>query len=165
VKERKALIEDALHATRAAVEGGILPGGGVALLRARQVIRKLRTEKNEDYDIGLEVLHEALSRPVEQIAANAGFDGPVVAHRILREKKASFGFDALSGEYGDMYELGIVDPAKVTRAALGNAVSVAGLLLTTDALIATKPEPKKAAGPGHGDMEGMDGMDMGGMDF
>jgi chaperonin GroEL len=169
VKERKALIEDALHATRAAVEGGILPGGGVALLRARSVLAGLRTNDDQDYDMGLELLHEALAKPLQQIALNAGSDGTVVAHRVLRDKKYSFGFDALTGEYGDMMQLGIVDPTKVTKAALSNAVSVASLLLTTDALIANKPEPKKKAGPGPGgmdedDMGGMGGMG-GGMDF
>ncbi|MFN0009730.1 MAG: chaperonin GroEL [Planctomycetota bacterium] len=171
VKERKALIEDALHATRAAVESGILPGGGVALLRARTALKSLRKDDDEDYNMGLDILHEALARPLQQIAQNAGFDGTVVAHRVLKEKKASWGFDALRGEYGDMLELGIVDPAKVTKTALTNAVSVAGLLLTTDALIAAKPEPKKKGpgGPGGGmgeddEMGGMGGMG-GGMDF
>jgi chaperonin GroEL len=167
VKERKALIEDALHATRAAIEGGILPGGGTALLRARAVILELAKKHtdDEDYVIGLELLHEALARPVMQIADNAGHDGTVVAHKIQREKKESWGFDAHKGEYCDMLAAGIVDPAKVTKSALNNAVSVATLLLTTDALIATKPEPKKApkgGGPGE-DMDGMGGM--GGMDF
>jgi chaperonin GroEL len=171
VKERKALIEDALHATRAAVESGILPGGGVALLRARAALKPLRRDDDEDYGMGLDILHEALARPLQQIAQNAGFDGTVVAHRVLQEKKASWGFDALRGEYGDMLELGIVDPAKVTKTALTNAVSVASLLLTTDALIATKPEPKKKGpgGPGGGmgdDDEMGGGMGgMGGMDF
>jgi chaperonin GroEL len=168
VKERKALIEDALHATRAAVEQGVLPGGGVALLRARKAIEKLRGTQDGDYDIGLDILHEALSRPIMTIAENAGHDGAVVAHRVLREKGANSGFDALRGEYVDMLEKGIVDPAKVTKAALQNAVSVASLLLTTDALIATKPEPRTAVPPG-GDMDGMDGMGgmggMPGMDF
>ncbi|MFN0244126.1 MAG: chaperonin GroEL [Planctomycetota bacterium] len=171
VKERKALIEDALHATRAAVEGGVLPGGGVALLRAREVLKKLRKSADDDYGMGIDLLYTALARPVQQIAANAGYDGTVVAHRILREKKESYGFDALKGEYGDMLSLGIVDPTKVTKAALSNAASVASLLLTTDALIATKPESKKKKGGGGGggdmdDMEGMGGMGgMGGMDF
>jgi chaperonin GroEL len=165
VKERKALIEDALHATRAAVEQGILPGGGVALLRARKVVEKLRGSQDADYDIGLDILHNALARPIQTISENAGHDGAVVAHRVLREKSRTAGFDALKGEYVDMLEAGIVDPTKVTKAALQNAVSVASLLLTTDALIATKPEPKTAVPPG-GDMDGMDGMGgMGGMDF
>ncbi len=170
VKERKALIEDALHATRAAVEGGVLPGGGVALLRARSVLAGLRKKDDEDYNMGLDILFEALARPIQQIAQNAGQDGTVVAHRVLREKKETWGYDALSGQYGDMIALGIVDPAKVTKAALNNAVSVATLLLTTDALIVTKPEPKKSARGGGGggeDMDGMGGMGGmgGGMDF
>jgi len=169
VKERKALIEDALHATRAAIEGGVLPGGGTALLRARSVLAGLKTKKDEDYDMGLDILYAALARPIQQIAQNAGQDGAVVSHRVLREKKETWGYDALTGEYGDMLALGIVDPAKVTKAALNNAVSVATLLLTTDALIVTKPEPKKAGkgGPGGEDMDGMGGMGGmgGGMDF
>jgi chaperonin GroEL len=161
VKEQKALIEDALHATRAAVAEGVLPGGGVALLRARKVLAKLRTDADDDYDMGIELLEQALTRPIAQIAENAGHDGAVVAHRVLREKAVSHGFNALTGEYGDLFEMGVVDPAKVTKAALNNAVSVATLLLTTDALIASKPEPKGAAPEG---MDGMDGMDgMGGM--
>jgi chaperonin GroEL len=164
VKERKALIEDALHATRAAVEQGILPGGGVALLRARSVLAKLK-KGDEDYDMGIDLLDEALQGPICTIASNAGHDGHVVAHRVLREKSASYGFDALNGAYVDMFEAGIVDPTKVTKAALQNAASVAGLLLTTDAMIANKPEPKGKTPPGGdgGDMDGMGGM--GGMDF
>jgi len=157
VKERKALIEDALHATRAAVEEGILPGGGVALLRARNALKKLHGD-DEDFNVGCDIIFEALSRPIRAIAENAGFDGDVVAHRVQREKNKTYGYDSLKGEYTDMLEAGIVDPAKVTKAALQNAASVAMLLLTTDALIANKPEPAKA-GP-----EGMEGMDeMGGM--
>jgi chaperonin GroEL len=152
VKERKALIEDALHATRAAVEEGILPGGGFALLRARAVIKKLRGD-DADFNLGLDVLYEALGRPVRAIADNAGFDGDVVAHRALQNKNVNYGFDSLKGEYCDLLQTGIVDPLKVTRAALQNASSVAALLLTTDALIATKREPKKKGG-GKGGMEG-----------
>jgi chaperonin GroEL len=164
VKERKALIEDALHATRAAVEEGILPGGGVALLRAREVLRRLRRSDDDDFNMGLDLLHTALARPAEAIAENAGHDGAVVTSRILREKNPNWGFDSLRGEYVDMLKAGIVDPLKVTRAALTNAVSVAALLLSTDALIANKPEPTKAAKGGpEGGMEGMD--EMGGMDF
>jgi len=161
VKERKALIEDALHATRAAVTDGILPGGGTALLRARNVLADLKVRDDVDYNIGLDALYEALAQPITQIAKNSGFDGPVVAHKVGRERKVNWGFDALRGEYGDMLEMGIVDPAKVTKSALQHAVSVATLLLTTDALIATKKEKKKA-GPPAG-MEGGDDMD--GMDF
>ncbi|HVS08447.1 MAG TPA: chaperonin GroEL [Planctomycetota bacterium] len=168
VKERKALIEDALHSTRAAVESGILPGGGVALLRTARLLEKLRKEGDDDYNMGIDVLTAALATPLERIADNAGHDGTVVAHRVLREKSPSWGFDALTGEYKDLVQAGIVDPAKVTKAALTNAVSVASLLLSTDALIANKPEPKKRGPPGGpgGDMDDMGGMGgMGGMDF
>ncbi|MCK6444980.1 MAG: chaperonin GroEL [Planctomycetes bacterium] len=166
VKERKALIEDALHSTRAAVESGILPGGGVALLRAREAVAGLRKKDDEDYDMGLDVLYQALSRPVEKIAENAGKDGAVVVHKILREKNPNWGYDALNDGYVDMVKSGIVDPAKVTKAALQNAISVASLLLSTDCLIASLPEKKKKPGPGGpgGGMEGMDEMG-GGMDF
>ena len=159
VKERKALIEDALHATRAAVAEGILPGGGTALLRAREVVTGLRLQDDVDYNMGLDVLHGALSKPVETIARNAGHEGPIVAHRVLREKSSAWGFDALKGEYVNMIDAGIIDPAKVTKSALQNAVSVASLLLTTDCLIANKPDPKPAGPPeGMDDMDGMGGM-------
>ncbi len=165
VKERKALIEDALHATRAAVAEGVLPGGGCALLRSRSVLSNLRIKSDVDYNMGIDILVEALSKPAETIAKNAGFEGPVVAHRIMKDKKTSFGFNALTGEYVDMLKAGILDPAKVTKSALQNAVSVASLLLTTDALIVSKPEPAVQGGPG--EMDGMDGMGgmpgMGGM--
>jgi chaperonin GroEL len=158
VKERKALIEDALHATRAAIEEGILPGGGFALLRAREAVSKVKSGE-EEFDRGLEILHEALAQPARAIAENAGFDGFLVTHRALREKNPNLGFDSQKGEACDMLEAGIIDPAKVTKAALQNACSIAQLLLTTDALIANKPEPAPAGGPG-----GMEGMDeMGGM--
>jgi len=165
VKEKKALIEDALHATRAAVEEGILPGGGFALLRARSVLAKLHRADDDQFNAGLDILDEALTRPAKAIADNAGFDGDVVAHRALQEKNPNWGFDSLTGQHCDMLAAGIVDPAKVTKAALQNAVSVAQLLLTTDALIANKPEPKKKGGPEGGGMEGMDEMGGGGMDF
>ena len=168
VKERKALIEDALHATRAAVEEGVLPGGGVALLRAREVVLDLKLRDDVDYNLGIDTLYEALSRPICQIAENAGHDGAVVAHRVTRERKATFGFNAHSGQYDDMLKMGIIDPAKVTKSALLNAVSVATLLLTTDALIANKPEAKSAPPEmdGMDDMAGMGGMGgMGDMGF
>jgi chaperonin GroEL len=167
VKERKALIEDALHSTRAAVEAGILPGGGVALLRVRDSLLALKKGADEDFALGIDVLWEALAGPLQKIAENAGHDGSVVAHRVLREKNPAWGFDALTGEYCDLMEAGIVDPTKVTKAALTNAVSVAALLLSTDALIANIPEPAPKAGPGGGgDMDEMGGMGgMGGMDF
>jgi len=168
VKERKALIEDALHATRAAVEEGVLPGGGVALLRAREAVLDLKLRDDVDYNLGIDTLYEALSRPICQIAENAGHDGAVVAHRVTRERKATFGFNAHSGQYDDMLKMGIIDPAKVTKSALLNAVSVATLLLTTDALIANKPEAKSAPPEmdGMDDMAGMGGMGgMGDMGF
>jgi chaperonin GroEL len=162
VKERKALIEDALHSTRAAVAEGILAGGGVALLHARKAVEKLRRAEEDDYNLGLEVFVDALSRPLRKIATNAGHDGSVVVHRIQSEKTPNYGFNALTGQYGDLLKEGIIDPAKVTKTALANAVSVACLLLSTDALVANLPEKtKKPAGGGPG--EGMD--DMGGMDF
>ncbi|MBL8694380.1 MAG: chaperonin GroEL [Planctomycetes bacterium] len=166
MKEKKARVEDAIHATRAAVEEGILPGGGVALLRAIKALDKVSVDEEEKF--GIDVLREALRRPVERIAENAGFDGPVVSRRILKENKSSYGFNAMSGEYVDMLSAGIVDPAKVTRTALQNAVSVSTLLLSTDAMIAEKPkeETAKKGGHGHGHDHG-DMGDMGGgdMDF
>src|SRR6185503_4731501 len=134
------------------------------LLRARSVLAKVRSADDEDFNMGVDILSDALGQPVQAIARNAGFDGAIVAHKIEREKSAAYGFDALKGEYCDMLAAGIVDPAKVTKAALQNAVSVATLLLTTDALIANLPEKEKGGGGGGGGMDGMDGMDgMGGM--
>ena len=133
---------------------------------AREVLSKLHKEADEHFNAGIDILYEALGKPAKSIADNAGFDGAVVSHKAMQEKKASYGFDSLTGQYVDMLEAGIVDPAKVTKAALQNAVSVAQLLLTTDALIATKPEPKKkGGGPPEGGMDGMDEMGGGGMDF
>jgi chaperonin GroEL len=164
VKERKALVEDALHATRAAVEEGILPGGGVALLRARAVLKKVHVADDVDFNMGVALLSEALAQPAQAIARNAGNDGAIVAHKIEREKSPTFGFDSLKGVYCDMLKAGIVDPTKVTKAALQNAVSVATLLLTTDAIIANLPEKPRGGAPGMDDMDGMDGMGgMGGM--
>jgi chaperonin GroEL len=164
VKERKALIEDALHATRAAVEEGILPGGGCALLRTRAALKKLRKDDDLDYNMGLDLLFEALIGPIKLIAENAGYEGAIVAHRVLANKSSSFGFDALRGEYVDLIDKGILDPCKVTKAALNNAISVATLLLTTDCMIAKIPEPAPAMAGGDEGMGGMDGMGgMGGM--
>jgi len=157
MKERKARVEDALHATRAAVEEGILPGGGVALLRAARCLAKL--EADGDEKTGVDIVRRALSFPAMQIAENAGQNGRVVVHRVLESDSDSFGYDALTGEYRDLVGAGIIDPTKVVRAALQNAASVAGLLLTTDALIAEIPE-EKPQGHGHPGAEGMD--DMGG---
>jgi chaperonin GroEL len=154
LKERKARVEDALHATRAAVEEGILPGGGVALVRARKALDGLKLVG--DQGMGVAILRRALDLPLRTIAANAGVDGALVAKKV-GDGEGSFGYDAEQNRYGDMLEFGIVDPTKVTRSALQNAASVAGLLLTTDALVASIPEDDKpAAAPG---MDGMGDMD------
>ncbi len=149
MKEKKARLEDALHATRAAVEEGVVPGGGVALLRASRGLDKLKGD-NDDQTIGIKLLRRAIEEPLRQIVANAGFEQAVVVEKV-RSGKGNYGFDAATDEYGDMMELGILDPTKVTRLALQNAASVAGLMLTTEALIADAPEkPKSAAGHDHG---------------
>ena len=159
VKERKDRVDDAMHATRAAVEEGILPGGGVALLRATEVLKKLRAA-NDDQKTGIEIVRKALSWPARQIAINAGEDGSVIVGKILEKDQYAYGFDAQNGEYVNMLAKGIIDPTKVVRAALQNAASIAGLLITTEAMVAEKP--KKDAGmpamPGGG-MGGMGGMD------
>jgi chaperonin GroEL len=154
VKERKDRVDDAMHATRAAVEEGILPGGGVALLRASEVLKKLRTN-NDDQKTGVEIVRKALSWPARQIALNAGEDGSVVVGKILETDQYGFGFDAQSGEYVNMMSKGIIDPTKVVRAALQGAASVAGLLITTEAMVAELPSkngmpPGMSAGGGMG---------------
>jgi chaperonin GroEL len=156
VKEKKDRVEDALNATRAAVEEGIVPGGGVALLRARKAIGKLHGE-NADEQAGINIVLKALESPLRQIAENSGFEGSVVVNKILENKSETFGFDAQSEDYVDMVDKGIVDPAKVVRAALQDAASVAGLLVTTEAMVAEVPKEKPAmpAMPGGGGM-GMD---------
>jgi len=159
MKEKKARVEDALHATRAAVEEGVVPGGGVALVRALKFIEKL-AGKNEDQTTGIKILARALEEPLRQIVSNAGEDAAVVLNRV-REGKGTFGYNAATSEYGDMIEMGILDPTKVTRLALQNAASVAGLLLTTEVMIAESPkEEEHAHGGGGGGMGGMGGMDM-----
>jgi chaperonin GroEL len=155
VKERKDRVDDAMHATRAAVEEGILPGGGVALLRAGKAIEKLRG-KNEDQRHGIEIVKKAISWPARQIAMNAGEDGSVVVGKILEKDTYGFGFDAQSGEYVNMMSKGIIDPTKVVRAALQGAASVAGLLITTEAMVAELPKKESPAMPGGGGMGGMD---------
>ncbi|MGZ5033376.1 MAG: chaperonin GroEL [Usitatibacter sp.] len=149
MKEKKSRVEDAVHATRAAVEEGVLPGGGVALLRARGVLRGLQGE-NSDQDCGIRIVLRALEEPLRQIVTNAGAEASVVVNRVSTGE-GTFGFNALTNEYGDMVAMGILDPCKVTRTALQNAASVAGLILTTDCLIAEIPAPKAAAPA----MEGM----------
>jgi chaperonin GroEL len=159
VKEKKDRVEDALNATRAAVEEGIVPGGGVALLRAKKAIGKL-TNSNPDVQTGINIVLKAVEAPVRQIAENSGVEGSIVVNKILENKSETFGFDAQNEEYVDMLDKGIVDPAKVVRAALQDAASVAGLLVTTEAMIAEVPKdaPAMPAMPGGGGMGGMGGM-------
>src|SRR6188474_250328 len=155
MKEKKARVEDALHATRAAVEEGIVPGGGVALLRTRAAVGQIKGD-NEDQNVGINILKRAVEEPLRQIVGNAGTDAAVVLNAVVGGK-GNYGFDAATGEYGDMVKLGIIDPTKVTRLALQNAASVAGLLLTTEAMIAEAPkQEKEGGGAPHG--HGMDGM-------
>jgi chaperonin GroEL len=151
VKERKDRVDDAVHATRAAVEEGILPGGGVALLRSIKAIEKIRTA-NDDQKTGVDIVRKALSYPARQIAFNAGEDGSVVVGKILDNEKYNYGFDAQTGEYGNLMSKGIIDPTKVVRAALQGAASVAGLLITTEAMVAEAPRKQAAASamPGGG---------------
>ena len=163
VKERKDRVDDAMHSTKAAVEEGILPGGGVALLRATRVLEKLKGD-NEDQKHGIDIVRKAISWPARQIAANAGDDGSIVVGKILEKDTYAFGYDAQTGEYGNLVSKGIIDPTKVVRAALQGAASVAGLLITTEAMVAELPKKESAPPmPSGGDMGGMGGM--GGMDF
>ncbi len=157
MKEKKARVEDALHATRAAVEEGIVPGGGVALLRARTSIKV--TGANHDQDAGIKLVMRAIEEPLRQIVANAGDEPSVVLNKVV-EGKGNFGYNAANGEYGDMIEMGILDPTKVTRTALQNAASVAGLLLTTECMVADAPKDDAPAPAMPGGMGGMGGMDM-----
>jgi chaperonin GroEL len=163
MKEKKARVEDALHATRAAVEEGIVPGGGVAFLRARQAVgNKLKTE-NADQDAGVKIVMKALEEPLRQIVENTGAEASVVLNKVV-EGKGNFGFNAQTEDYGDLVQVGVIDPTKVVRFALQNASSVAGLMLTTDAMVAELVEEKKGGGHDHGGMGGgmggMGGMDM-----
>jgi chaperonin GroEL len=155
VKERKDRVDDALHATRAAVEEGILPGGGVALLRAGQALAE-RKSNNEDQRHGIEIVRKAVTWPARQIVANAGGDGSIIVGKILENNEYAFGYDAQTGQFGNMLAKGIIDPTKVVRHALQDAASVAGLLITTEAMVAEKPKPKAPPAPEPG---------MGGMDF
>jgi chaperonin GroEL len=157
LKEKKARVEDAMHATRAAVEEGIVPGGGTVLLRCLVALEKLKLR--DDEAVGVNIVKRALEEPTRQIAQNSGAEGAVVVGRIRESKDDNFGFNAETGDYGDMVKMGVIDPAKVTRLALQNASSIAGLMLTTEALVAElKEDDKKAAGagaPGGGGMGGM----------
>ena len=158
VKERKDRVDDAMHATRAAVEEGILPGGGVALLRASEGLRKLRAG-NDDQKTGIEIVRKALSTPARQIALNAGEDGSIIVGKILEKDQYGYGFDAQTGEYVDMMKKGIIDPTKVVRAALQNAASIAALLITTEAMVAERPKKEGGSPAMPGGMGGMGGMD------
>jgi chaperonin GroEL len=159
VKERKDRVDDALHATRAAVEEGIVPGGGVALARSSLVLAKLKAD-NDDQRVGIEIVRRAVLTPLRQIAENAGEDGAVISGKVLDKDDYNWGFDAQSGEFKDMVKAGIIDPTKVVRTALQDAASVASLLVTTEAMIAEKPERKaQAGGPPGGGMGGMGDMD------
>ncbi|MCK5595931.1 MAG: chaperonin GroEL, partial [Candidatus Eisenbacteria sp.] len=156
MKEKKARVDDALHATRAAAEEGIVAGGGVALLRAIPALDKLDVGSTDE-QMGVDIVKRALEAPMRQIAANAGFEGSLVVQRVKGEKK-SVGFNADSGEYGDMFDSGVIDPTKVVRIALQNASSIASLLLTTESLVTEKPEPEPPMPAGPGGMGGMGGM-------
>jgi chaperonin GroEL len=156
MKEKKDRVDDALHATRAAVEEGVVPGGGVALVRALQAVKTLKGA-NHDQDMGIGIARRAMEEPLRQIVTNAGDEASVVVAKVL-EGEGAFGYNAATGEYGDMIEMGILDPTKVTRTALQNAASVAGLMITTEAMVAEEPKKEKGhAGHGHG-MGDMDDM-------
>jgi chaperonin GroEL len=146
LKEKKARVEDAMHATKAAVEEGIVPGGGVAFIRAQKALEGLKLD-NEDEQIGVGIVKRALEEPLRQIVANSGHEGAVVVDKVRAAKSASYGFNAETEEYGDMIQMGVVDPTKVTRSALQNAASIAGLLLTTEALVSEIPETEREAAP------------------
>ncbi|MBI3607953.1 MAG: chaperonin GroEL, partial [Nitrospirae bacterium] len=156
MKEKKARVEDALHATKAAVEEGIVPGGGVALLRCVPVLEKMKLD--HDQQIGVNIIKRSLEEPIRQIVANAGLEGSVVVDKVRSGQKPSWGFDAAGETYVDMIEAGIIDPTKVTRTALQNAASVAGLMLTTEVMVAEIPEKESKASPMHGGGGGMGDM-------
>jgi chaperonin GroEL len=157
VKERKDRVDDALNATRAAVQEGVVVGGGVALVQAAKALANV-TGENSDQEAGVGIVRRALESPLRQIAENAGVDGAVVAGKVRESDDDSFGFNAQTEEYGDMFGFGVIDPAKVTRTALEDAASIAGLLITTEAMVAERPAPAGAAGGGMPDMGGMGGM-------
>ena len=161
VKERKDRVDDAMHATRAAVEEGIVPGGGVALVKSISSLDKLKPA-NRDQEVGVEIVRRALQAPARNIAENAGAEGSVIVGKLMESKDDNEGYDAVSGTFTDMVKAGVIDPTKVVRSSLQNAASVAGLLITTEAMVADQPEPKEAA-PAAPDMGGMGGM--GGMGF
>ena len=154
MKEKKALVEDALHATRAAVEEGIVPGGGVALLRAQKALEKMKLDR-EDEQVGVQILYRSLEHPIRQIAHNAGAEGSIVVEKVRGKKDAAYGYNALTDTYEDLVEAGVIDPTKVVRTALQNAASIASLLLTTEAVVVEVPEAEKAPAMPGGGMGGM----------
>jgi chaperonin GroEL len=157
MKEKKARVEDAMHATRAAVEEGIVPGGGVALVRSTKDVDELSKTLQGDEKIGAQIVRRALEEPLRQIVGNAGEEGAVVVGKIHESKEPNYGYNAGTGEYEDLVKAGVIDPTKVTRTALQNAASIAGLMLTTEAMVSDIPEPKSAA-PAGGHGGGMEGM-------
>jgi chaperonin GroEL len=161
VKERKDRVDDAMHATRAAVEEGIVPGGGAALVKAMRVLDKL-TGDNDDQNVGINIVRRAIQSPARQIADNAGADGAVIVGKLVEDKSDTNGYNAQTGKFENLIKAGVIDPTKVVRSAIQNAASVAGLLITTEAMVSELPEPKAPAGPAP-DMGGMGGM--GGMGF
>jgi len=158
VKEKKDRVDDALNATRAAVEEGVLPGGGVALLRSIKALENLKVE-NPDQKTGVDIVRKAIQTPAKQIVDNSGGDGAVVVGKLIENTSYGYGYNAQTGEYGDLVKLGIIDPTKVVRTALQDAASIAGLLITTEAIVVEAPKKESAAAPGGGGMGGMGGMD------
>ena len=154
MKEKKARVEDALHATRAAVEEGIVPGGGVAFIRAQKSLKGLKLE-DSDEQIGVEIVRRAIEEPMRMIVQNAGGEGSIIVEKVRAAKEANFGYNALSDTYEDLVQAGVIDPTKVTRTALQNAASIAGLLLTTEAIVVEKKEDKPAPAAPGGGMGGM----------
>ena len=158
VKERKDRVDDAMHATRAAVEEGIVPGGGTALLYASQSLNSLKGE-NADQQAGIDIIRRALQAPIRQIVENAGKEGSIIVGKLLEQKDQNFGYDAQKDEYTDLVKAGIIDPVKVVRVALQNASSVAGIMITTEAMICELPKDDKASAGQGGGMGGMGDMD------
>jgi chaperonin GroEL len=158
MKEKKARVEDSMHATRAAVEEGIVPGGGVALVRCEKDVLDLIGTLQGDEKIGAQIVRRALEEPLRQIVGNAGEEGAVVVGKILESKDPHYGYNAQTNTFEDLVKAGVIDPTKVTRTALQNAASIAGLMLTTEAMVSEIPEPKSAAPAGGGHGGGMEGM-------
>ena len=158
MKEKKARVEDAMHATRAAVEEGIVAGGGVALVRCTPVVEALIKTLEGDEKIGAQIIRRAIEEPLRQIVSNAGVEGAVIVGKIHESKDDNFGYNAGSDKFEDLVKAGVIDPTKVTRTALQNAASIAGLMLTTEAMVSEIPEPKGAPAPGGHGGGGMDGM-------